>query len=129
MIVTELRVADLDRSLDFYKRLLDVPFADIERHADDELPHAHAVWGSWRDGEQFVRLNLYPRSERGLTHAVIGFVVHDLETRHRRLIDAGVALVEGPSNKPWGRTATYLDPDGNEVGLTELAAPEAERHS
>jgi predicted enzyme related to lactoylglutathione lyase len=119
-VVTELRVADIDRSLDFYKRVLNVPFADITRHADDEVPHAHASWGSWRDGEQFVRLNIYPRGERAPTRAVIGFVVRDLQAVHRRLIDAGTVCIQGPSDKPWGITAAYLDPDGNEIGLTQL---------
>lgn len=120
-IVTELRVTDLERSLRFYRETLNVPFADIERHEDDDVPHAHASWGSWRQDERFVRLNLYPCGDREPTYAVLGFVVGDLDAAHERLVRAGVEVVTRPETKPWGRTAVYRDPDGNEVALTELA--------
>jgi predicted enzyme related to lactoylglutathione lyase len=120
LIVTELRVADLERSLRFYRELLGLPFADIERHEDDDVPHAHASWGSWRDDEHFVRLNVYPRGTREATYTVLGFMVSDLGVTHERLVRAGVEVLAPPEQEPWGRTARYRDPDGNEVGLTEL---------
>jgi predicted enzyme related to lactoylglutathione lyase len=120
LIVTELRVADLERSLHFYRELLGVPFADIERHEDDDVPHAHASWGSWRGDEQFVRLNIYPRGAGAATCTVLGFMVKDLAVTHERLLRATVEVVAAPAQKPWGRTASYRDPDGNEVGLTQL---------
>src|SRR5439155_27136168 len=83
-------------------------------------PHAHASWGSWRGDEHFVRLNVYPRGTRDVTHAVLGFMVDDLGLIHERLLRAGVEVVSVPEEKPWGRTASFRDPDGNEVGLTEL---------
>ncbi len=120
LIVTELRVDDLERSLHFYRELLGLAFADIERHEDDDVPHAHASWGSWRGDEHFVRLNIYPRGARAATCTVLGFVVRDLAVTHERLLGAAVEVVAAPAQKPWGRTASYRDPDGNEVGLTEL---------
>jgi predicted enzyme related to lactoylglutathione lyase len=122
LIVTELRVADLERALHFYRELLGLPFADIERHADDDVPHAHASWGSWRVDQHFVRLNIYPRGVRQATYTVLGFLVNDLGTMHERLLRAGVEVLLAPEQKTWGRTASYRDPDGNEVGLTELRA-------
>lgn len=120
LIVTELRVGDIERSLRFYRELLGVPFADIERHEDDDVPHVHASWGSWRSDEHFVRLNIYPRGAREATYTVLGFLVKELGAVHERLVRAGVEVVLGPEQKTWGRTASYRDPDGNEVGLTEL---------
>ena len=120
LIVTELRVADLERSLRFYRELLGLPFSDIERHEDDDVPHAHASWGSWRGDEHFVRLNIYPRGAREATYTVLGFMVNDLGVTHERLLRAAVEVVALPKQEPWGRTASYRDPDGNEVGLTEL---------
>ena len=120
LIDTELRVADLERSLHFDRELLGLPFAATERHEDDDVPHAHASWGSWRGDEHFVRLNVYPRGTRDVTHAVLGFMVDDLGLIHERLLRAGVEVVSVPEEKPWGRTASFRDPDGNEVGLTEL---------
>jgi len=101
--------------------LLGVPFGDIERHADDAVAHAHASWGSWREGDAFLRLNLYPIREGAPTHSVIGFVVDDLDAVHERLLRAVVEVREPPTRKSWGRSATYADPDGNEVSLTEVA--------
>jgi len=120
LIVTELRVADIERSLRFYRELLGLPFADIERHEDDDVLHAHASWGSWRGDEHFVRLNIYPRGAREATYTVLGFLVKDLAAMHEWLTRAGVEVVVPPEQKTWGRTASYRDPDGNEVGLTEL---------
>ncbi len=98
-----------------------MPFGDIERHADDAVAHAHASWGSWREGDAFLRLNLYPIREGAPTHSVIGFVVDDLDAVHERLLRAVVEVREPPTRKSWGRSATYADPDGNEVSLTEVA--------
>jgi predicted enzyme related to lactoylglutathione lyase len=47
-------------------------------------------------------------------------MVSDLGVTHERLVRAAVEVVAPPEQKPWGRTARYRDPDGNEVGLTEL---------
>jgi predicted enzyme related to lactoylglutathione lyase len=121
LVVTELHVADVARSLHFYRDVLGVPFGDIERHVDDPVAHAHASWGSWRESDAFLRLNLYPLGDGAATHSVIGFVVDDLGAVHERLSRAAVEVRQLPTQKSWGRTATYVDPDGNEVLLTEVA--------
>ncbi|GIH80721.1 VOC family protein [Planobispora longispora] len=40
----------------------------------------------------------------------------DIDTDCARLREAGVA-VEGPQDLPWGRQATFADPDGNGIVL------------
>ncbi|WP_084957685.1 VOC family protein [Thermoactinospora rubra] len=42
----------------------------------------------------------------------------DLDADCATLREAGVA-VDGPDRLPWGRQATFADPDGNEIVLTE----------
>ena len=37
---------------------------------------------------------------------------------HSRLIKASVMEVQSPRAEPWGKTARYLDPDGNIVSIT-----------
>ena len=44
---------------------------------------------------------------------VIDFVVADVDETYARSVELGVALVEPPTDKPWGlRYASLLDPAG-----------------
>lgn len=115
LIEVELRVSDLERSLHFYRDLVGLP---LEAEEHDGERHAHAVWGSWKGDQPFLMLNLYPARGEA-TRSRIGLVVEDLEAMHQRLTEAGVVAREAPALRPWGASATYLDPDGNVVGFTE----------
>jgi predicted enzyme related to lactoylglutathione lyase len=120
LIEVELRVADVDRSRRFYRDLIGVEVADLERHGADAEAHAHATWGTWSRSEpSLLMLNLYPAGPGGPTKTHLGFVVGDLDATHERLRAAGVNVVRAPETRPWGRTAAYADPDGNTVSLTE----------
>jgi predicted enzyme related to lactoylglutathione lyase len=119
LIEVELRVADLDRAVRFYRDLVGVPFGDVETHEADDIKHAHATWGEWDERREFLMVNLYPAGEAGPTKASIGFVVDDLDAVHARLVSAGAIVTRAPERRPWGASATYRDPDGNTVSLTE----------
>jgi predicted enzyme related to lactoylglutathione lyase len=47
------------------------------------------------------------------------FEVEDVEETCSRLAAAGVAFTTPPGEMPWGRFASFLDPEGNEFGLRE----------
>jgi predicted enzyme related to lactoylglutathione lyase len=52
--------------------------------------------------------------------AVIAFAVSDdIEDAVSELSAAGVEIAGGITEHPWGKVATFLDPDGNELQLYE----------
>ena len=117
-----LSVSDLTESVDFYRTLLGIPLHDTSH--DEELNDpwyggAHAAY-SWTDGS-FLHFAIYPSHEpqRPVTTAAqIGFHVENFAAVHERVLQAGRPMVQEPRDEPWGRTARYLDPDGNIVSIT-----------
>jgi lactoylglutathione lyase len=117
-----LSVSNLDRALRFYRDVLGLPLRE-ESH-DSDLEDAwyggpHAAY-SWTDGA-FIHFALYPSRppQRPVSiGAQIGFHVSDFDAVHARIVGAGITVVLEPRNEPWGRTARYLDPEGNIVSIT-----------
>jgi catechol 2,3-dioxygenase-like lactoylglutathione lyase family enzyme len=121
LILLVLEVENLDASIHFYRDLLGIPLvSDLDHGGDDRwISGAHAAT-SWHDGA-FLHFALY-QSKGVVTRGVqIGFPVDDLEAAHKRLVAAGVRIDHPPRNEPWGKTARYVDPDGNSVSLTETS--------
>jgi len=120
-----LSVSDLARSVAFYRQVLGVPLHDAAHDAEKDdawYGGAHAAC-SWTDGA-FLHFAVYPAHppERPVSSAAqIGFHVDDFDRVHARLVAAGARVAEPPRAEPWGRTARYLDPDGNIVSITEQA--------
>ncbi|MDD3919826.1 MAG: VOC family protein [Eubacteriales bacterium] len=51
----------------------------------------------------------------------LAFTVADVDAEYRRLLAAGVPVVQPPATQPWGaRNLCLLDPDGNRVYLRTL---------
>lgn len=108
-----LRVRDLERSARFYREAIGVPLEP--GHGADE-PH---VEYSWRV-DAYLHFALFAgEPTRG---AWVTFQVDGLDAAHGRAVAAGAEVVEPPHDAPWGRSASYRDPDGNLVGLTERAS-------
>ena len=105
-----LRVRDPEASVRFYRDALGVPL-----HADEEGTHHEYSWQ-----EPYFHFALFPAEpeEPGL-----GFAVDDIDAAHERAVAAGATVVEPPRQQPWGRSARYRDPDGNQVELTDLRRP------
>ena len=118
-----LNVSDLQGSTDFYREILGVPITPSHHDAELDDPWYggdHAAL-SWTDGA-FLHFALYPsrEPERPVSRsAQIGFHVDNIETTHHNLENAGTVILTAPRNEPWGRTARYLDPDGNIVSITQ----------
>ena len=108
--VVWLPVSDMDRSLEFYGDTLGL---DIEQQDDD--------WSMVVAGA--VRIGLNGRESEtsgGEGGAVIAFAASDdIEEAVEELSAAGVEIAGGISEHPWGKVATFLDPDGNELQLYE----------
>ena len=105
-----LRVRDLEASARFYRDALGVPL-----HPDEEGTHHEYSWH-----EPYFHFALFPAEpeEPGL-----GFAVDDIDAAHERAVAAGATVVEPPRQQPWGRSARYRDPAGNQVELTDLPRP------
>lgn len=114
-----LFVADLERSIRFYRDTIGLPF----RFASD----TYAEFAT--EGAKF---GLYARphlpeliGRSAPTDAVpwpqgeVVFFVDDPDAEHERLRHAGVDVLAPPTDRPWGeRTLHLADPDGNVVELT-----------
>jgi predicted enzyme related to lactoylglutathione lyase len=114
-----IRVRDVERSRRFYM-LVGAPCGDISKDHPDDQSHVHAVWGKWAAGsDEFLMLNIVPAGDGPAPHAELGFATDDLDALHASVVAAGADVVRPPETKPWGRMATYRDPDGNTVSVSQ----------
>ena len=115
-----LFVADLERSVAFYRDVLGVPF---KLQGDGYVEFA----------TQGARFGLYDRNRldeltgQGASRPVepggeVVFLVEDVDAEAGRLRAAGATILMGPVDRPWGhRTLHVEDPDGFVVELaTEI---------
>jgi lactoylglutathione lyase len=117
---TMLPVADLDRSIDFYTRLLGMSV--VRERRDSPTPTAYVAYG---DETTHPALELIA----GTGHAGapwqghINIAVSDLGALYERLKAAGIRFAK-PNREVDGkiRFAYALDPDGFEVELVEGAS-------
>jgi len=117
-----LAVADLERSLGFYRDLLR---GTVEYAFPDDGP---PVYVSVRVGTSSLGLGLDDQAEPGtLGTATLWVEVDDCDHATEHLAAAGVLVIQPPSDQPWGeRVARVHDPDGNVVCLAQAAAPSPE---
>ena len=109
--VVWLPVSDIDRSITFYRDQLGL----------DEL-HREGNWAQLDANGLHLGLNAR-ESPGGSGGAVIAFQPEDgLETAVQRLRDGGVDVPGDISDHPWGRVATFKDPDGNDLQFYEPPA-------
>jgi lactoylglutathione lyase len=111
-----LFVGDLERSTAFYRDVIGLPF---KLEGDGYVEFA----------TQGTRFGLYDRNRlRELTGqgteaperpgGEVVFLVEDVDAEAERLRAAGVTVLKGPVDRPWGhRTLHLLDPDGFVVEL------------
>jgi catechol 2,3-dioxygenase-like lactoylglutathione lyase family enzyme len=120
-----IRVTDLDRALEFYHELLDLPIRDRERFDADEVPYVAVVAGG-------RHIHLVPTDEDeievGGEHVCFLLRSDDVESRTElddlleRLREHGVEVEEGEPYRRYGAYgrawAAYVrDPDGRRVEL------------
>jgi len=89
-------VSDLKNSVHFYQDIL-----GLEKIGEWPTYAIFDIAG--------VTLGLEPKAK-----LEICLLVDDVDKAHRDLRDKGVKFVTEPKDQPWGgRTATFVDPDGN----------------
>jgi predicted enzyme related to lactoylglutathione lyase len=126
LVVVVIHAADLEKSADFYRGVVGIPLASGANEPQDDpwIGGAHAEI-SWFEGAylHFALVPARPPQRPVSTGVEIGLRVPDLDAVHRRAVAAGVAVLHPPREEPWGRTARYLDPDGNVVGVSGADVP------
>jgi len=134
LLHTMLRVTDMDRSLDFYSRLLGMTVLEKREHKKNQFTQAYLGYG---DGFAQMTLELvfnwnreepYPQGE-SFGHLAIG--VTGITRLCDRLAAAGVTMPRPPRSQRHGDTivAFVEDPDGHRIELMQMrpgsdAAPE-----
>jgi predicted enzyme related to lactoylglutathione lyase len=106
--VVWLPVTDVPRSLAFYRDTLSL-----------EEVHSGEDWAELDANGLHIGLNSAEAPE-GDGGAVIAFQPQDgLDATVAQLRDHGVEIAGEISEHPWGRIATFKDPDGNDLQLYE----------
>ena len=114
---------DLEASIEFYCLILG-DLLETESHdseLDDPWYGGHHAACSWTEGA-YIHFAIYPTrmpNRPQTTAAQIGVHVQDFDATHNRIKGAGTEIVQTPRQEPWGKTARYLDPDGNIVSVSE----------
>ncbi|WP_188478988.1 VOC family protein [Primorskyibacter flagellatus] len=113
---TEIPVTDIDRAIAFYGTVFDWTL-----NRDDSGPNPVANFSGNMSG---VHGHLYPgRPAAPGTGPTIHLAVPDtLAATTDRLKVAGGKVVAGPISIPVGNFTYCEDPDGNSIGLFEMAA-------
>ncbi|MGW0995853.1 VOC family protein [Streptomyces sp. NPDC002523] len=107
-----LPVSDQDRALRFYRDVL-----GMEVTADRDMPQGRWLQVAPVGAQTVFTLSgpgmggFEPGSARGIM-----LVTTDVDADRARLTAAGIA-VQGPDELPWGRMASFTDPDGNGLML------------
>ncbi len=105
-----LHVSDLEKSKRFYGDTLGL-----------DRKYEYSSYVGFECGG--VEIGLIPREkvELGKSAPSIQFLVENVDSTYRALKEKGVEFTVEPHNEPWGgRQATFLDPDGNTLELTQI---------
>ena len=118
-LVPQLRTTDLERAIDFYTRKLG--FALAFRFQD--------FYAGVSSGEGMIHLKLVDDPDPGIEfvrrgqHLHLHFRVRDIHAAFRQVSEAGVKIVEGISERPWGMTEFVIaDPDGHTLYFGSASA-------
>ncbi len=121
-----LYVADLERSIRFYRDVIGLPF----RFSNESYAEFATEGAKF---SLFARSHLpgligreVPPDEVPWPQGEVAFFVDDVDAEHDRLIRLGVTVLALPTDRPWGeRTLHVADPDGNVIELTRPKRREA----
>ena len=121
-LVPQLRTTALDRAIHFYTKKLG--FVLSFRYQD--------FYAGVSCGKRMIHLKLVDDPDpsidfvRSGQHLHLHIGVRDIRAAFRQVQEAGVKVVEGISDRPWGVTEFVIeDPDGHTLYFGSAAADEA----
>jgi lactoylglutathione lyase len=122
-----LFVADLERSVAFYRDVIGVPFR-LEGDGYVEFATQGSRFGLY-DRNRLGELTGHDAEAPGRAGGEVVFLVEDVDAEAERLRAAGATVLRGPLDRPWGHRTLHLeDPDGFVVELaTEILRQPAQR--
>ncbi|MBF6357039.1 VOC family protein [Nocardia higoensis] len=103
-------VSDQDRARDFYVDVLGLEVKADRTFGDNRWLEVGAP-----EGTTLVLHKPFPGMTAGGGKRTL-FASDDLDGDIARLREAGI-VVDGPNEMPWGKQATFADPDGNGYAL------------
>jgi lactoylglutathione lyase len=113
-----LFVADLERSVAFYRDVIGLPFK-LQGDGYVEFATQGTRFGLY-DRNRLDELTGQDSATPGRPGGEVVFLVEDVDAEAERLRGAGATILEGPVDRAWGhRTVHVEDPDGFVVELAE----------
>jgi lactoylglutathione lyase len=110
-------VRDLEQSLRFYRDVLGLRLK-LTGDGYAEFQTDNVKLGLYERGRLPELLGRSP--EAGGPEGEIVFVVEDVDAWKDRLLAAGITVLTGPTDRPWGHRTLHLsDPDGLVVELAQ----------
>jgi lactoylglutathione lyase len=119
LLHTRYRLNDLEKSVDFYKRVLGLQ--EVRRHKSPR--GSELVFMKAPESEELIELCYFPSSgpvqvQTDLTH--LAFEVDSLEEFGKHLESLGLKFSDGPTLKPDGSGFAFIDaPEGYEIELMQ----------
>jgi len=121
---TMIRVGDLDRSVDFYTRVLG--FTEVKRSEYPDGKFTLVFLRAPGEAEDGPMLELtynwgVDHYDHGDAYGHVAYQVESMDDVAKKLDAAGIAFSWGPGKTPDGRTAMAFvdDPDGYKIELLE----------
>ena len=121
-LVPQLRTTDLDRAIHFYTETLGLTLSF--RYQD--------FYAGVSSGEWMIHLKLVEDPDPSIDfvregqHLHLHIGVRDIQSAFRQVEEAGVKIVEGIADRPWGITEFVIeDPDGHTLYFGSAPADEA----
>lgn len=111
-----LLVADMKKSIEFYKDILGLP-----------LKYQSEDWTEFFGNGTL--LALHPAKEREKTKSatiLVGFMINDLDTTVKLLKEKKVKFFKEPREEPFGKHAIFKDPDDHLISIVQLDVKSAE---
>jgi lactoylglutathione lyase len=124
LLHTMLRVADMERSLDFYTRLLGMTVLDQREHKKNQFTQVYLGYGPGWDGMTLELVQNWAREEPyslGDSFGHVAIAVTGITALCDRLAAEGVSLPRPPRSQRHGETivAFIEDPDGHRIELVQ----------
>jgi catechol 2,3-dioxygenase-like lactoylglutathione lyase family enzyme len=110
-----IRVSDLERSLGFYRDLLDMKL--VHRGKTDAYLEWGTAWVALVEKKPSADSEPGGDAGFGVDHVAFSIDEEDFDEAARRLEEAGVPIVRGPIRRGIGRSINFLDPDGTQLEL------------
>jgi lactoylglutathione lyase len=112
--VLNLFAEDFVGTRSFYREILGLPLAfENENHAVFKLENVIVSLWDASTAPELIAPAALARPEAG-SRIVLAAFVDDVDAACRDLVQRGVAMLNGPVDRPWGvRTASFSDPAGH----------------